>query len=174
MVKTGFTVHGGMRLAQNSEETPTTPGAWIYHHRKRAGLNQTQLGTFAGVTKQYISQLERETQSEITGELMRPSVEIIDRIAARLAPQTKFALGYQRELRRLYNYADEGLLIPGGSATVFTPDRAPYQLGEHLPPPYTADEQAERLDRIETQLAELLRLAREERAAYKPKGDTPG
>lgn len=59
-------------------------GISIRQWRKELGYNQEELGKLAGVSKQYISNLERAEPSSYTGEPTQPSIEVVDNLAKAL------------------------------------------------------------------------------------------
>lgn len=59
-------------------------GISVRRWRKELGYNQEELGKMAGVSKQYISNLERAEPSSYTGEPTQPSVEVVDSLAKAL------------------------------------------------------------------------------------------
>lgn len=59
-------------------------GISIRQWRKDLGYSQEELGKLAGVSKQYISNIERAEPSSYTGEPTQPSVDVVDNLAKAL------------------------------------------------------------------------------------------
>lgn len=70
-------------MAKKRKEHETF-GDWLRARRTELGLSQTELERRAKVSKQYISNLERNVRQPISGELIKPSVEVVDRLARAL------------------------------------------------------------------------------------------
>jgi transcriptional regulator with XRE-family HTH domain len=77
-----------------------TFGRWLSQNRKERRFTMEQLAKRAGVSKQYLSVLERAQPHELTGKAVTPKLATVDRIAK--------ALGVDRgEARRAAGYAGE-------------------------------------------------------------------
>jgi len=74
-------------------------GQWVRRWREASGYSQEALGAMVGVTKAYISNIERAEKSSYTGMPSRPDVEIVD----------KLALAFKRPIIEARNLAGYGL-----------------------------------------------------------------
>jgi len=77
-----------------------TFGEWLVRTRKKQGLTQLQLASRVGVTKQYISNLERDAPHGISGARPTPSAKVVKKIATGLdVPESEAlrAAGYYPE-----------------------------------------------------------------------------
>ena len=61
-------------MAKKRKEHETF-GDWLRARRTELGLSQTELERRAKVSKQYISNLERNVRQPISGELIKPTAE---------------------------------------------------------------------------------------------------
>lgn len=77
-----FTVY--TNAVQMTTHTEDQFGEWLRHWRRVADLTQEQLGQKVGVKKQHISNLERGEKSAYTGKTMRPSLELVVKLAKAL------------------------------------------------------------------------------------------
>lgn len=68
-------------------------GHWLRYWRGRAGLTQTVLGNAVGVKKQHISNLENGVVSSHTGEVIKPSFDLLLKLTKRLQRPLKEAVG---------------------------------------------------------------------------------
>ena len=73
-------------------------GISIRRWRKELGYNQEELGKIVGVSKQYISNIERAEPSSYTGEPTQPSIDVVDKLAKALRRPVQ-------EMRDLAGYA---------------------------------------------------------------------
>lgn len=74
-----------------------TFGDWLRRKRADVGLSQTELAERAGVSKQYISNLERNLRQPVSNEIVRPSMDVVDRLARALGVplrEARLAAGY--------------------------------------------------------------------------------
>ena len=74
-----------------------TFGDWLRKKRTEKGLSGLALETLSGVSRQYISNLERNLRSAYTNELITPSVEKVDALARGLGvsiSEARLAAGY--------------------------------------------------------------------------------
>lgn len=81
---------GGFTVAMNF-------GRWLKEARKGRRLSQEELARAAGCTGSYISLLERGTPDKRSGAALRPSVEVVDALAAALGVtrrEARLAAGY--------------------------------------------------------------------------------
>jgi transcriptional regulator with XRE-family HTH domain len=72
-------------------------GQWLKEARKRRRLSQEGLARAAGCTGSYISLLERAAPDKRSGAALRPSVEVVDAVAAALGVtrrEARLAAGY--------------------------------------------------------------------------------
>jgi len=67
-------------------------GEWLRTHRKKNYLTMDALGEKVGVSKQYISVLERGEDHPLTGKPVTPSVKIIELLAKVLNTDVNEAL----------------------------------------------------------------------------------
>lgn len=75
-------------------------GEWLLRTRKKQGLTQAQLADRIGVSKQYISTLERDAPHGVTEARPTPSAKVVKKIATGLdAPESEAlrAAGYYPE-----------------------------------------------------------------------------
>ncbi len=81
-------------------------GEWLRQKRKERHLTMEELGRKVGLSKQYLSVLERAEPHALTGKPVTPGIDNVDRIAAALEVDSG-------EARRMAGYAsddeDEGL-----------------------------------------------------------------
>lgn len=73
---------------------------WLYRSRRRAGLNQAELAQKSGLSKSYISILERGGEHPLTGKSVRPSEDVMERLAKALgvpADEARLVAGYAPE-----------------------------------------------------------------------------
>lgn len=54
---------------------------WLRHWRREFGLTQIETGKAVGVSKQHISNLERQQQHATSGAYSKPSIEVVDKLA---------------------------------------------------------------------------------------------
>lgn len=54
---------------------------WLKYWRKEFNLTQAEVGDVVGVSKQHISNLERQQQHATSGAESRPSIEVVDKLA---------------------------------------------------------------------------------------------
>src|SRR5262247_212614 len=59
-------------------------GQWVRKWREVSGYSQEALGGIVGVTKGYISNIERAEKSSYTGLPSRPDIDIVDKLATAL------------------------------------------------------------------------------------------
>jgi transcriptional regulator with XRE-family HTH domain len=78
-----------------------TFGDWLKNKRVARGLSQTNLAGRSGVTKGYISNLERNIRQPISNELVKPSPAVVDKLAKALDASTT-------EARLIAGYAPVG------------------------------------------------------------------
>lgn len=74
-----------------------TFGNWLKNKRAELRVSGAELERLSGVSRQYISNLERELVYEKTQNLVKPSVEIVDRLARALGvngAEARLAAGY--------------------------------------------------------------------------------
>jgi len=74
-----------------------TFGDWLRAKRLEKGLSGPELERRSGVSRQYISNLERNLRSSFTNELIQPSVEKVDALAKGLgvsSTEARFAAGW--------------------------------------------------------------------------------
>ncbi len=79
-----------------SKETETF-GDWLKRTRKSRGLSQSDLWRETGISKQYISGLEKNARQPRSNKLMRPGEEKVDKLARALAvplAEARLAAGY--------------------------------------------------------------------------------
>lgn len=90
------------RIRRMSEKQDTV-GEWIRRHRtdRRPKMSQQALADAAGLSRAYISLLERGGIHPDTGKKVEPDVETLDAIARVFAPATRFEKQFQEELRRI-------------------------------------------------------------------------
>jgi len=72
-------------------------GAWARNLRQERRLTIEALAKKAGISKQYLSVLERGQPHALTGKAVTPKVELVDRIAKALnvdADEARLAAGY--------------------------------------------------------------------------------
>lgn len=74
-------------------------GDWVRIKRKSRGWTQDELAEASQITKGYVSAIERNAPHSLTGKPTTPSVEILDRIAAALAPSPRMVTQYRNEAR---------------------------------------------------------------------------
>lgn len=70
---------------------------WLSAARKESGMTQPELAAKAKTSKQYISNLERNSPHPVTGAPPQPSVEIVDNLAKALGvplSEARLAAGY--------------------------------------------------------------------------------
>jgi transcriptional regulator with XRE-family HTH domain len=74
-----------------------TFGQWLKTKRAELRISGGDLETRSGVSRQYISNLERELKQEKSGKPVQPSIEIVDKIAKALnsdIDEARIAAGY--------------------------------------------------------------------------------
>lgn len=59
-------------------------GDWLREKREEARLRQSDLAESAGISKSYISTLERGGEHPLTGKEVRPAIDIVERLAIAL------------------------------------------------------------------------------------------
>lgn len=77
-----------------------TFGDWLRKRREELRISGADLERSSGVSRQYISNLERNVKSELTGRLIQPSVEKVDALAKGLGvavDEARLAAGYAPE-----------------------------------------------------------------------------
>lgn len=77
-----------------------TFGEWLRKKRVEKHLSGVQLERLSGVSRQYISNLERNLTSDFTGKIVQPSVEKVDALAKGLGvsvAEARQAAGYASE-----------------------------------------------------------------------------
>lgn len=85
--------------------TKNTFGKWLQTHRKEARLSMQALADSVGLSKQYISVLERGQPHALTGKPVTPKKESVDALAVALNRSIN-------EARHAAGYASEGVSIP--------------------------------------------------------------
>lgn len=77
-----------------------TFGDWLKKKREELRISGADLERSSGVSRQYISNLERNVTSDLTGKLIQPSVEKVDALAKGLGVslnEARLAAGYAPE-----------------------------------------------------------------------------
>lgn len=77
-----------------------TFGDWLRNKREELRISGADLERSSGVSRQYISNLERNVTSDLTGRLIQPSVEKVDALAKGLGipvDEARLAAGYAPE-----------------------------------------------------------------------------
>jgi transcriptional regulator with XRE-family HTH domain len=107
-------------------------GQWLRAHRTNKRMTVESLARKAGISKQYLSVLERAPKHPLTGKAVQPKVEIVDRIAKALGvsvDEARIAAGYAPQLLRPVSAKEaielirrmipgfEGLLLSSGELT---------------------------------------------------------
>jgi transcriptional regulator with XRE-family HTH domain len=72
-------------------------GAWLKAKRAEKRMSGVDLERRSGVSRQYISNLEREHKSDLTGKIVQPTVEKVDALAKGLGvseSEARIAAGY--------------------------------------------------------------------------------
>ncbi len=59
-------------------------GLWLKRWREERELTQDEVGELAGISKQYVSNIERNQASALSGSPTRPDIEVVDRLAKAL------------------------------------------------------------------------------------------
>lgn len=83
-------------------------GTYIKALRKRAHLSQDELSRIAGVSKSYISILERGGGASLDGSPTRPSLKVVDRLSSALSQpvgEMRARAGYQSEEPKVSGFA---------------------------------------------------------------------
>lgn len=80
-------------------------GAWLRQNRKLKGLSMEELGQKVGVSKQYISVLERADDHPLTGKPVTPKKELVVTFAQALKVDENEAL-------KLAGYAPKTSTVP--------------------------------------------------------------
>ncbi len=89
--------------ARGMSEKVETFGDWLKRHRKERGLSQSDLWRASGISKQYISALEKDARQPRSGKLMRPSEAKVDKFAVALnvpVAEARRAAGYTTPAKR--------------------------------------------------------------------------
>jgi transcriptional regulator with XRE-family HTH domain len=126
-----FLIPGGMRIAPDpTGRFRMTFGKWLAEKRAELRVSGVELEKRSGVSRQYISNLERELASPVTMQPIRPSLEIVEklarglqvdvdeaRIAAGYAAENSVYLGNPKNLKELLDVLDR---IPGFGGITFS------------------------------------------------------
>ncbi|MGI8542059.1 MAG: helix-turn-helix domain-containing protein [Aridibacter sp.] len=86
-----------MNNLQFLDMNENTFGKWLNEHRTNARLSQQALGDKTGMSKQYISVLERGEPHALTNKPVTPAVDIVDALAKALdrpIDEARLAAGY--------------------------------------------------------------------------------
>lgn len=89
-------------------------GSWLKNKRTAIRLSGAELERLSGVSRQYISNLERELVYERTQNPVQPSVEIVDKLARALGAdpdEARLAAGYAPQAPEERHRLPEGVTV---------------------------------------------------------------
>jgi transcriptional regulator with XRE-family HTH domain len=73
---------------------------WLRYWRSEFNMTQPEVGEAVGVSKQHISNLERQQQHATSGAESRPSIEVVDKLARlfkRPIREARILAGYEKD-----------------------------------------------------------------------------
>jgi transcriptional regulator with XRE-family HTH domain len=75
-------------------------GDWLKYWRKEFRMTQPEVGEAVGVSKQHISNIERQQQHATSGAESKPSIEVVDKLSRlfkRPIKEARILAGYERQ-----------------------------------------------------------------------------